>query len=183
MARRTTSTRTGALTAVVILISMIMPPTAADTNYEQEVFVFHDEGGVSVTIRYADGLATTRMGFFQIEGTSGQPADRFSSTAECTEWIGTFSQIFLRASPSDNVTSSELRVFGALRSPGASDLHVDEHFIFDLVGGPGAIRGSLLICDDPVGTGLARLTADIEPLPFADRNPTVIRAQVEVTSE
>lgn len=174
--KRTLST--SAVVALFVLVPLTMPSGAADTT-DDEYYAFTDSGTVAATVHYADGIATTKMGFFQITGTSGTPSDRLSATAECTEWIGTFSQVLVEAGTEDNVNTSDVRILGGIASPGAARVHTDVPFVLDALGGPLAYKGSLLVCDDPVGDGLIRLNVDIHPLAVVDADPGVVRLQLE----
>ena len=167
------------LLATLVMGPSLTPTATAELTDDQHTLLLQPSL-VEVRVTYADGIGSTKMGFIQFEGSSGEPDERFSPDAECTEWIGTFTQVLVEARAEDHVATSRLVVSGH-----AVGERIDQdgtRFDLNVLGSNGAWQGSLLVCDgDPDGDGLVRFTGQINPLPLADTNPALVHLTQEAT--
>ncbi len=172
--------------ALLLLIGLALGPflpgsLAATDPAGTELYTFGDGGTVFLETRYADGVGSTRMTFIQLAGADGGPGQRLEPTPECTEWIGTFTQIFVSAERSETTADATLRLGGELLStpPSAQGDRDEPGWVLDVLGGPGAWEGSLLVCDDPDGQGLVRFRGTVQAPPLVDTQPGLVKLTPE----
>gem|GEM_PF-4895962 len=145
-----------------------------------EAFVLARGGLVVVHAEYADGLASTKVGFTQLAGRDGGPSHRFEAGATCTEWDGDFTEVLVEATTKARAGNASLAVTGFdAATPGAFALRDAPGFTADLQGPPGGIRGSLLVCDNPSGPGSATFTGTVHALAPAPAGLVVVRVTPE----
>lgn len=133
-----------------------------------EDYVYALGGVVHAQARYFDGLASTKVAFLMLQGQGGAADDRLSPGARCTEWHGTFTLVSLKAGAEDNSHAAvlELSGFAAAVPPTADGQRAGPGWTVDVMGGPGAWDGVLLVCDHPDGDGAADFTGTVADMPF-----------------
>lgn len=153
---------------------ILLAPLALADPTQDAVHLFATGGSILADVRYADGIGTTKFGFAQLAGQGGGPTQRLDAGALCTEWVGTFTQVLIEATATDNVASAQLAFTGTLASIGPTQRSTPS-FTLDALGGAGAFEGSLLVCDDAAGQGKVRFTARVVPIPLTGAQPALVR--------
>lgn len=159
--------------ALVVLLAApwAMAPGAlaepSPTGYEH--YAYAVGGHVHVQARYFDGVGSTKFSFLMFQGQSGAAGDRIVAGARCTEWRGTFTQVAVKARTEDNAIDAFLILqgFAAAVPPTATGARTGPGFQFDALGGPGAFRGILTVCDHPDGYGAVDFEGGLGDMPLA----------------
>lgn len=158
----------------ILLALVLLAPLAAAGPADVALHAFALGGSMLVDVTYSDGVGSTRFGFLQHAGDTGGPQERLEPGATCTEWVGTFTQILIKATSADHVRTARAALVGAHASTGPTTRDTGG-FTFDAQGGPGALDGSLLVCDQPGGTGRVRATLDVARTPLVRADPVLVR--------
>lgn len=170
-----------ALLAGAAIACLAVPALGGGLVVQDSAFVFSDAGSVHVQARFFDGLASTKMGFLMFQGESGQADDRLSPGARCTEWHGTFTQVTIKARVQDRVALASFELTGHVAAiPADADpTRAAPGFVVDLIGGPGAFAGRLLVCDHPDGDGVVDFEGAPARMPFThvQAYPSLVQVQ------
>lgn len=177
---------------VLPALAALVPAASGQPNpLNDERYVYTGEASapaeeeIEVLVRYADGRATTKFAFNQFEGERDNASGRLDAGAECTEWIGTFTQVQIQAGFDDAVSSASVGLEGYTFPPDPTGPFLGDGtqrgpgFVFDALGTAGVFEGTLTVCDNPDGDGLASFSGTVESAPLADSTLGIVRLIVE----
>lgn len=178
--RRRTGTRArraAALLAALTLAATAAPALAGPNPAGRELYAFATGAQVSVRVEYFDGLGSTKFAFNQFSGEQGQAEDRLEPGAECTEWVGRFTQVMVQARAQDNVDRVRVRLAGydAAFPPGADGARDEPGFVLEALGAVGAFDGVLLVCDNAAGNGVVSFQGTLHDPPLLDAYAGIVR--------